>query len=252
MSAATFDDLTDLYDALIDWPQRLANEEPFFRRVLAEAQAKSLLDVACGTGRHAAMFHAWGLRVEGADVSPNMIGRARAAFGEPPGLGWAVRGFTEPAGAPRDSPAGFDAAVCIGSSLALAPDLAAVRQAINRMFACLRPAGVVIVQLLNLWRLEDGPCLWQKCLRTTLPQGEVLALKGVHRSGGRGFVELVVLRPSGGPPLVCESLPLVGIEAPDLEEAARHAGASQVQLLGDYHGHPYDRARSIDLVMVAR
>jgi SAM-dependent methyltransferase len=254
MAGECFDDLTDIYEAMIDWPKRLAGEEPFYRRVLAEVHAQSVLDVACGTGRHAAMFHAWGLRVEGADLSPNMIRRARAAFGEPPGLRWVVRGFAEPAG----SPAAFDAAVCVGNSLPLAPDMAAARQAIHGMFSWVRPGGVVIVQVLNLWRLEDGPCRWQKCLRTVrAPReawslGDVLVLKGVHRSGSRGFVELVVMRPEGGPPLVCESLPLLGIEAAELAEAARRGGASQVQLFGDYHDRPYRREESVDLLLVAR
>jgi SAM-dependent methyltransferase len=252
MAGERFDELTDIYEAMIDWPKRLAGEEPFYRRVLADAHAQSVLDVACGTGRHAAMFHAWGLRVEGADLSPNMIRRARAAFGEPQGLRWVVRGFAEPAGVPSGSPAAFDAAVCVGNSLPLAPDMAAARQAIHRMFSCVRPGGVIIVQVLNLWRLEDGPCLWQKCLRTTLPLGDVVVLKGVHRSGSRGFVELVVMRPDGGPPLVCESLPLLGIEAAELAEAARRGGASDVKLFGDYHDRPYRREESVDLLMVAR
>ena len=272
--SSQFDDLTDIYEAMIDWPKRLAAEEPFYRRVLGEVQAKSVLDVACGTGHHAAMFHAWGLRVEGADLSPNMIRRARTAFGEPDGLGWVVRGFTEPAGPPptKTGPGTatndgshratvqavaepvpvFDAAVCVGNSLALAPDLAAAGQAIRLMLSAVRPGGVVVVQVLNLWRLEDGPCVWQKCLRTGLPAGDALVLKGVHRSARRGFVELVVMRPGGGPPLVCESLPLLGLEAADLEDAARRGGANQVQLFGDYHDRPYDRTRSVDLVMVAR
>ena len=281
MAANTFNHLTNIYEAMIDWPKRLAGEEPFYRRVLAEAQAQSVLDVACGSGRHAAMFHAWGLRVEGADLSPNMIRRARAAFGEPEGLRWVVRGFEEPTalrpvpGAPSASPGDFDAAVCVGNSLALAGDAAAARRVIQRMLACVRPGGIVIVQVLNLWRLADGPCVWQKCLlvpgakagappvspASATPAGaedrdspprDVLVLKGVHRSGGRGFVDLVVLRPAGGPPLVCESLPLVGLEAAELEEAARHGGANDVRLLGDYHDRPYRRAESVDLVMVAR
>jgi SAM-dependent methyltransferase len=252
MAGERFDELTDIYEAMIDWPKRLAGEEPFYRRVLADAQAQSVLDVACGTGRHAAMFHAWGLRVEGADLSPNMIRRARAAFGEPQGLRWVVRGFAEPAGVPSGSPAAFDAAVCVGNSLPLAPDMAGARQAIHGMLSCVRPGGVVIIQVLNLWRLADGPCLWQKCLRTVLPLGDVLVLKGVHRSGSRGFVELVVMRPGGGPPLLCESLPLVGIEAAELEEAARRGGASDMKLFGDYHDRPYRREESVDLLLVAR
>ena len=41
------------------------------------------------------------------------------------------------------------------------------------MIEALRPGGVLLVQVLNLWRLPDGPCVWQKCLRTRLPQGDV-------------------------------------------------------------------------------
>ena len=55
-----------------------------------------MIDVACGTGHHAAMFHSWGLRVEGADLSAAMIDRARAKFGLPQGLQWTVRGFDQP------------------------------------------------------------------------------------------------------------------------------------------------------------
>ena len=43
--------------------------------------------------------------------------------------------------------------------------------------------------------LPDGPCLWQKCLRTSLPQGESLITKGIQRVGKRAFVHLVVAPP---------------------------------------------------------
>jgi len=75
------------------------------------------------------MFHGWGLEVEASDLSPAMIEQARAAFGEPPGLHWAVRGFDQPIPAPGS----WDAVLCVGNSLALAPDLATVQTAIARM-----------------------------------------------------------------------------------------------------------------------
>ena len=131
-----FDDFADAYEAMIDWPKRLAHEEPFYRRLFDRLGAGSVIDVACGTGHHAAMFHSWGLRVEGADLSPAMIDRAKANFGQPQGLNWTVRGFDEPVEPVTaskgtvpfslgrklgQSPAeSFDAAVCIGNSLALA------------------------------------------------------------------------------------------------------------------------------------
>ena len=242
-----FDDLTDVYEAMIDWPKRLAHEEPFYRRWFEQHGVGNVLDAACGTGRHAAMFHSWGLRVEGADISAEMIARARSNFGEPPGLRWVVRSFDQPI-APAEP---FDAVVCVGNSLALAPDKATVQRAVGQMLAAVRSGGLIVVQMLNLWHLPDGPCVWQKCQRTMLPQGEVLITKGVHRSGRQGFVELLVSRLTGTVAMQGESLPLMGLETAELEAMARGAGAGQIEFFGGYQDQPYDRQESVDLVMVA-
>lgn len=247
MSAEVFDDLTHVYEALVDWPKRLANEEPFYRRLFERLGARSVADVACGTGQHAAMFHAWGLRVEAADLSPQMIQQARDRFGQPEGLRWVVRGFDQPI-ATREP---LDVAVCVGNSLALAPDVATVRRAIGQMLAAVRPGGAIVVQVLNLWQLPDGPCVWQKAFRTTLPQGEAVIVKGVHRRDARGYVNLIVLDPAGGSLVRSESVPLLGLEAAELERMARQAGARGVAFFGGYQDQPYDRQRSVDLVMVA-
>ena len=248
MSGEVFDDLTDVYEAMIDWPERLANESPFYRRWFERTGVRSVLDVACGTGRHAALFHSWNLRVEGADLSPRMIERACGNFGEPPGLRWAVRGFDQPI--PAGEP--FDAALCVGNSLALAPDAATAQRAIGEMLAAVRPGGEVLIHLLNLWRLPDGPVVWQKCRRTTLPQGEVLILKGVHRAGGKGYVDLIVANLDGAATMRTESAPLLGLESADLEQMARRSGAAEVGFFGGYREQPYDRGESVDLLMVAR
>jgi SAM-dependent methyltransferase len=242
-----FDDLTDVYEAMIDWPRRLAHEGPFYRRLFERYGVRSVLDAACGTGRHAAMFHSWKIRVEGADISPAMIDRARSNFGEPAGMRWVVRSFDQPIASHEP----FDAAVCVGNSLALAPDKAAVERAIGQMTAGVRSGGLIVVHVLNLGRLPDGPCVWQKCRRATLPQGEVLIAKGVHRSGGRGFVELLVSRLTEPVAMQSESLPLVALEAAELEAMARGAGAGQIKFFGGYQDQTCDRAKSVDLVMVA-
>lgn len=246
MEVEVFGQLSHIYEAMIDWPKRLAAEEPFYRYWFEQARVKRVVDVACGTGHHAAMFHDWGLEVEGADLSPAMIEQARASFGEPPGLHWATRGFNEPI----PGAGSWDVVVCVGNSLALAPDLATVQMAIARMLEALRPGGVLLVQVLNLWRLPDGPCIWQKCLRKQLPQGEVLILKGVHRRGEHGYVELVVANPHGGPLLAHESPRFLGLESSDLEALARQAGAARVAFFGGHAEQPFNRDTSVDLVMV--
>jgi len=278
-----FDDFADAYEAMIDWPKRLAHEGPFYRRLFDRLGAGSVIDVACGTGQHAAMFHSWGLRVDGADLSPAMIDRARSSFGQPRGLRWTVRGFDEPV-EPAEP---FDAAVCVGNSLALAPDVATVERAIRQMLGAVREGGAIVVQVLNLWRLPDGPCVWQKCRRAALPasapddshkgtdvlfadkgshavnhlpspssvpplsSGDVLILKGVHRCGDRGYVELIVTDLSGNAAMRSEATPFLGLEASELDRMARTAGAKEVAIFGGYQDQPYDRQQSVDVVMVA-
>jgi SAM-dependent methyltransferase len=247
MAAETFDTFSEVYEALVDWPKRLANEGPFFRAWFERCGAAMVLDAACGTGQHAALFADWGLSVEGADQSPAMIQRARAAHGESNTLRWIVRSFEESV-----AEGSFDAVVCVGNSLALARDVPSAQRAISRFVSAVRDGGVVIVHLLNLWRLPDGPCVWQKSQRTRLARGDTLIVKGVHRAGNRGYVDLVVVTLNGSAALQTESAPLLGLEAAQLAEFARQAGAPAVELFGDYRSQPYERLKSADLIMVAR
>jgi SAM-dependent methyltransferase len=248
LSTNVFDDLSDVFEDLVDWPKRLANEEPFYRRLFDRVGAGSVLDVACGMGRHAAMFHSWGLRVEGADLSPRMIDAARGRFNQPAGLRFVVRGYD----APIESAEPFDAAVCVGNSLALAPEMAVAERAIRQMLAAVRSGGVLVVHVLNLWHLPDGPCVWLKCKRVVLPQGEMFIARGVHRCGCGGYVELLVGDLTANNLKRSQSARLLGLEAATLEQMACQAGAAEVELFGGYQQQPYQRERSVDLLMVAR
>jgi SAM-dependent methyltransferase len=247
MNVSSLDNLVDYYEAMINWPNRLAHEGPFYRRLFASVEAERVLDVACGTGHHAAMFHSWGLRVEAADVSASMLAQARRNFGEPAGLQWTCRGYCEP----LETSGIFQAAICVGNSLALAPDLQTARTAVTRMLAAVQPGGVVVVHVLNLWRLADGPCLWQKCVRTHEDHVPGVIVKGVHRHGTTGYVDLVVTRLAAEPAMRSESVRFLGFEAATLEQWASEAGADHVTVSGGYRDEPYDRDTSVDLIMVA-
>lgn len=247
MNQSRFDDLTYVYEAMIDWPRRLANDELLFRRLFQQIDASRVADVACGTGHHAALFHSWGMQVEAADVSAKMIQRAREHFGEPNGLNWAVRSFDEPI--PCDTP--FDAVTCLGNSLALAGDRTIAKQAVKCMLDATRPGGLVVLHILNVWRLPNGPCQWQKCLRAVLPEGESLITKGVQRVGDRAFVHLIVTPLEAPNEFRNESVPFLALEADDLAEFAQAAGATNLQFFGNQKSKPYDRQSSTDLIVVA-
>lgn len=244
MGAESFKAPADVYDALIDWPKRLDNEAPFYRALFERVSARCVLDAACGSGRHAALFRDWGLQVVGADVSDDMLAQARARFGESDALRWVKRSFDSP-----QPTATFDAAICVGNSLALAPDLAAVERAIAALLGAVRLGGCVVLHVLNLWRLPDGPVVWQKFRRVTLDGVDHLLIKGVHRVGARGFVELLDF-PNGATPPRIEQPAFLGLCTTDLARAALHHGASAVEFYGDYSFAGYDEKTSVDLIAV--
>lgn len=238
-----------IYDALVDWPRRLKNEEPFYRRLVQQVGVRTLLDTACGSGQHANMFHSWGLSVEGADVSPGMIAHCRDTFGESDTLRWVERSFDQR----PDPPGKFDAVVCVGNSLALAPDHQTVRRAVHAMLTALRPNGVCVIQVLNLWRLSEGPTLWQKCKRLTIDGTDSILLKCIHRVGSRGFVDFAHLRLDGDAvESRTETSVILGFEADELTAAARESGAESIGLIGSYANDPYNRAGSNDLILTCR
>jgi SAM-dependent methyltransferase len=236
------------YDAMIDWPARLSREAPFFKKHFTSVGVQRVLDVACGTGQHATMFHQWGLHVEAADVSTAMVDHARRTYGQDDHLHWVQRSFTEP----PPSPAAFDAVVCLGNSLALAGDAHLRAKACAAMLNAVRPGGLCIIQVLNLWRLPEGPTQWPKCLRVALAGRDHILLKAVHRTGDRGFVDLVDLQldATGGLERRFENASFDGIEAAELVGQLTASGAAQVAFYGDYANSPYRRAASTDLIAV--
>lgn len=91
----------------------------------------------------------------------------------------------------------------------------------------------------------------------TLPTGNAIILRGVHRCGTHGYVELAAIAPSEDasadtPTLRAESTPLIGFEMADLERMAHNGGAAETNFFGGYQDQPYDREKSTDLILVAQ
>ena len=207
-----------------------------------------MLDVACGTGHHAAMFHAWGLEVEGADVSAAMLASSATPLRNTGGLHWACRDFT--AAGKHDRL--FDVVLCVGNSLALAPDLGTARTAVTRMFDATVPGGLVIVHVANLWRLPDGPCVWQKCVPLESAPAAVPFSRDC--TGRESPAMLTWLSVAGERTRVCIASRFAGWDwKPDALVAwSTAAGGSVSAVHGGYGDEPYQRDTSVDLIMIAR
>lgn len=249
MATTPFSTEPAVYDQLIDWPTRLAREEPFYRKLFEQVKVKRVLDAACGTGRHAELFAGWGMEVEGADVNPAMIEACRERLGESDRLSWAVRSFDDP----LPEPMSFDAVVCVGNSLALVQETEMVCQSMTVLLRALRPGGLLIVQVVNLQAMENGPTTWQKCRRVQYGGREHIVLKGIHRAGTYGYVDLIDIEPGEAAlnPRY-DAAVFIEITAEDLVTAVQNQGATDITVFGDFAETPYDYQSSPDLILVCR
>jgi SAM-dependent methyltransferase len=248
LSPRSFSVSPEIYDAMVNWSKRLAREEPLYRNIFRGRAPARVLDAACGTGHHAALFHEWGHTVVGADMDPNMIAYCRAKHGESERLAFRQQSFLDPP--VREAP--FDVVICVGNSLANAGTHGALRCALANLLGYLRPGGVCVLHLLNIWRLPEGPVQWQKTLALTPPDDTSphIIMKGVHRCGDRAFITFVELRgDNAGLTSTPHTQPLLGVRAHWLRQTLYDYGAADVRFYGDYEERPYEPHGSQDLIV---
>lgn len=102
----------------------------------ASAGARTLLDVACGTGAHLDILRRW-YSVEGVDASPEMLAVARRRLPEVPLHAADMRTL--------ELGRTFDAVTCLFSAIGYVTDPGEMRATIRRLAGHVAPGGVLIV-----------------------------------------------------------------------------------------------------------
>jgi ubiquinone/menaquinone biosynthesis C-methylase UbiE len=146
MSGLYADAFARLYDAC-HADKDYAGEAASILKTIAQASGsvpRRLLDVACGTGRHAAAFGAAGVGVVGIDCSEDMLAIARGRLPAAPLVRGDMR--TLPALVREHS---VDAAVCLFDSLGYAGSPCGVAATLAGMARAVRPGGLAIVEVWN-------------------------------------------------------------------------------------------------------
>jgi SAM-dependent methyltransferase len=191
---------TGLHAALYDeiYAEKPYAAEARFVHELAGAPGGRLLDVACGTGRHALAFADLGYEVTGTDVNEELLAVARVAVGDRVRLVPGDMRDLHVDGGP------FDLVTCLFDSIGYAQDNEGVTAALRSMRRHVRPDGVVACEFLHAaailcgasttrvgrWSLADG----REILRTSETTLDVeRMLMHVHYDvvafDGRGGVE---------------------------------------------------------------
>lgn len=174
MGEGFYETLGSEYDRVIDWVARLDREGPFLKSVFDLYKVKSVMDAACGTGEHAVLFTSWGVEVAAIDASQVMIDACREKYPQSK-VKWACCDFRD---APIQTGGSFDAVTCLGNSFPHVLTYKAAVEALTALRRCLRPGGVLVLQMLNYQAMalkheyflgpdssqtEDGEVVFVRC-----------------------------------------------------------------------------------------
>lgn len=243
-----FDGFAALYEQMVDWDLRLRRELPFYRDLFGRYDVKTVLDAACGVGRHAVALAGWGLEVTGTDVDEDMIRQARLHVRQNN-----VRANLVTAdflSISQKAPGPFDLVMCVGNSLPALPDSAQRVGALTEFVRVLAPEGIVVLHLLNFHQLLDPVNEAMVPRVTSSRDGRVRFVKFFRPHAGR--IEMCVeYKEKDGPRgrFVHELFP-VGYRQLETEMAS--AGLEVREAYGDYAGEAFDERKSYDLILVAR
>ena len=144
----------DKWDELIDWDRRAAGEGDFFIRKLKEIGARSVLDVATGTGFHSVRLLQDGFEVVSADGSPQMLYKA---FENAKRRGYVMRTVqADWRYLNRDVHGEFDAIICLGNSFTHMFHERDRRKALAEFYAMLKHDGVLVLDQRNYDSILDN------------------------------------------------------------------------------------------------
>jgi SAM-dependent methyltransferase len=133
-----FSQSADIYDAVYSFKDYAAEVEQLHLLIEERApHASTLLDVACGTGKHLEHLRTW-YEVSGLDLDPQLLEIARGRLGDVPLSVGDMASF--------ELGRRFDVVTCLFSSIGYVGTLERLDEAIATMAAHLRPGGVLIVE----------------------------------------------------------------------------------------------------------
>ncbi|HET9590253.1 MAG TPA: class I SAM-dependent methyltransferase [Anaerolineales bacterium] len=217
----------------------------FFRRLFAQNIVHTVLDCACGTGRHLPLFHSLGCEVTGSDVSESMLARARNKLA---GIGLDISLFqVDFRNLPVHFQQSFDAVVCLAAIGFMSSETEFLK-AFECMGQVLRAGGILILTPLPTDRR------WGERLRFILPTNtphfsRLFAIDYLERKVRYNILD--IFHADERRDLQIWSAELCPLLMDDQQRLLKIAGFSELDFLGAFDCAPYDKETSNSLITVA-
>lgn len=247
-----YDELGAGYDRMINWSSRLERESPFFRKVFDERAVNSILDCACGTGRHAIEFSKWGHEVSACDMSGEMLRLAgHNASRQGVNVEFFEAGLTDIA--ERIDGKTFDAVVCLGNSLPHLLTQHELDRSIRSIRRVLAPGGVFIAQIRNYQKILKENLRFMPPTSTEVDGKEYLFFRMLDIQTARhvDFHIIRFQRDSGKWTHKIQTTRLRPMMKRHMDAAFKRAGFQETDYYGDYAFSPFTAAGTLDLISVA-
>ncbi|MCL5771884.1 MAG: class I SAM-dependent methyltransferase [Actinobacteria bacterium] len=136
----------DLYDEQVNWENRFKVEKDFFYQLFKSNDVKKVLDIGCGTGRHAQLFSSFVDEVYAMDPSHEMINYAKEKVITSENIKLMYGGFNELSKIKENN---FDAITCLGNTLPVLETRKKVKNALKITRKKLKKGGIAVFQFIN-------------------------------------------------------------------------------------------------------
>ena len=252
MRMPVFEDLALIYDQTIDWEQRLAREIPFLSKIIQDNLNARILDLACGSGRHAVALAAQGHEVTGLDLSPQMIEAAKHHAKEKGVVAQFSVADMRQVTVLLECP--FDLIICLGNSLALLPTLTDVQHTLADVHQLLTDGGSFVSQTLNFEEIHQTGFRFFPLKSGQTKNGKEVVFARFFEPEKTGESRLLVFlgitRAESGWQPTFSSQPVLQLNKPILESALQDAGFKHLVFYQDYNAQPFNPQQSRNLISI--
>jgi len=242
-----YDTLSDDYDSMTSFEQRLIKEEPLFRTLVEKYKIKTALDAGSGTGVHSLLLAHTGVKVTAVDISRKMLQRLSIHAQEKKLKVKIIK--ADFLNLPKKIHDKYDAVFCMGNSLVHAKTKRELKNILFNFYTLLNLNGILFIQILNYDRIISKREIIQ-----SIKESE---LKTFIRFYGFGkdhidFNLLTIDRNDGMLQHKLQTTTLRPTRQKEIVGLLRKAGFIKIESLGNLMGDKFFMSKSKDLYIIAR